>query len=123
MKQKVAIVGQGNVGSALARGLERAGHDVRTVGHDPAAARETAGWANIVILAVPYAALDSVVIDLGRSVDGKVLVDVTNALTADHQLALGFTTSVLRSCRSRRRRRRWSRPSIRCSPSTWTRGA
>ena len=32
MKPKVGIIGDGNVGSALRRGLERAGYDVRAVG-------------------------------------------------------------------------------------------
>jgi prephenate dehydrogenase len=35
MKAKVGIIGDGNVGSALARGLERAGYEVRAVGKDP----------------------------------------------------------------------------------------
>ncbi len=93
MKQRVAIVGQGNVGGALARGLARAGYDMRTVANDPAAARDAADWGDIVILAVPYPAIDAVVSELGSAVDGKVVVDVTNALTADYQPALGFTTS------------------------------
>jgi predicted dinucleotide-binding enzyme len=93
MKQRVAIVGQGNVGGALARGLARAGYDMRTVDNDPAAARDAADWGDIVILAVPYSAIDAVVSQLGSAVDGKVVVDVTNALTADYQPALGFTTS------------------------------
>jgi hypothetical protein len=93
MTQKVAIVGQGNVGSALARGLARAGCDVRTVDNNPAAARDAAGWGDIVILAVPYSAIDSVLSEVGSAIDGKVVVDVTNAITADHKLALGFTTS------------------------------
>jgi predicted dinucleotide-binding enzyme len=86
-------VGQGNVGGALARGLGRAGYDIRTAANDPIAAREAAGWGDIVIFAVPYSAIDAVLRELGRAIDGKVVVDVTNALTADHQLALGFTTS------------------------------
>jgi predicted dinucleotide-binding enzyme len=93
MKQRVAIVGQGNVGRALARGLARAGYDMRTVASDPAAAREAAGWGDIVILAVPYSAIDAVLSELGNAIDGKVVVDVTNAITADHRLAVGFTTS------------------------------
>ena len=35
MKPKIGIIGDGNVGSALRRGLERAGYDVRAVGKDP----------------------------------------------------------------------------------------
>jgi predicted dinucleotide-binding enzyme len=93
MKQRVAIVGRGNVGGALARGLAGVGYDLRTVENDPAAARAAADWGEIVILAVPYSAIDAVVGELGSAIDGKVVVDVTNALTTDHQLALGFTTS------------------------------
>jgi DNA-binding HxlR family transcriptional regulator len=35
VKPKVAILGRGNVGGALAKGLEGAGYEVRTVGHEP----------------------------------------------------------------------------------------
>jgi 8-hydroxy-5-deazaflavin:NADPH oxidoreductase len=59
--RKIGILGNGNGGSALARGLERAGHDVRAVGSDKAAMRDTAAWASIAILAVPFGAIDGVV--------------------------------------------------------------
>jgi predicted dinucleotide-binding enzyme len=88
---KIAIVGQGNVGSALERGLSRAGHDVRTSGKQNAA--ETASWGEIVVLAVPFPALDAVVREVGGALRGKVVVDVTNALTPDMKLALGYSTS------------------------------
>ena len=45
---KIGIIGDGNVGSALARGLKRAGHEVRAVGKDGAAIRDTAAWAELV---------------------------------------------------------------------------
>ncbi|MFL5264142.1 MAG: NADPH-dependent F420 reductase [Anaeromyxobacteraceae bacterium] len=93
MALKVGIIGNGNVGKALARGLSRAGHEVRAVGSDPAAVREAGAWAGIVILAVPYGAIEAAVRELGTTVDGKPLVDATNALTKDMQLAVGFTTS------------------------------
>lgn len=93
MKQKIGIIGNGNVGSALARGLERGGYDVRTVGADPAGVRDTGAWADVVILAIPYGAIDDAVRELGAGVDGKTLVDVTNAMTEDMQLASGCTTS------------------------------
>jgi predicted dinucleotide-binding enzyme len=92
-KTRIGIVGDGNVGSALRRGLERAGHDVRAVGKDPAAVKEVGTWAEIVVLAVPFGAIGDAVATLGSALDGKVLVDVTNALTDDMQLALGCTTS------------------------------
>lgn len=91
--KKIGIIGDGNVGSALASGLKRAGHDVRAVGKDKVAIRETATWAEIVLLAVPFAVIDDVVKEVGSAVAGKTLVDVTNALDAKMALAVGFTTS------------------------------
>lgn len=88
---KIAIVGSGNVGRALERGLSRCGHEVRTSKRDDA--REKASWGEVVILAVPFPALQDVVREVGDAADGKVVVDVTNALTPDMQLALGFSTS------------------------------
>ena len=93
MKQKIAVIGDGNVGSALAKGLTRAGHEVRTTGKDPKKVRDDAAWGEIVILAVPWSALDDVVKELGDAAKGKILVDVTNALNGQMQLAIGFTTS------------------------------
>ncbi len=90
---KVGIVGSGNVGSALARGLRRGGSEVRVAGRDKAAIRATAAWADVVLLAVPFGALDDVVGNAGASLAAKTVVDVTNALDANMNLALGFTTS------------------------------
>lgn len=90
---KIAIIGKGNVGSALQRGLEKGGHEARAVGNAPAQVKEAAQGAELVILAVPFGAIDAALASLGSAVSGKILVDTTNALTADYQLALGYTTS------------------------------
>ena len=90
---RIAIIGDGNVGSALARGLERADHEVRAVGKDPGAIRDTASWGELLILAVPFGALGDVLKAAGEAVQGKTVVDVTNALDANMNLAIGFTTS------------------------------
>lgn len=91
MKQKIAIIGSGNVGGALKRGLDKAGYEVRNSQRETA--RETAEWGELVILAVPFTVLDDVVRELGDSINGKTVVEVTNALTQEMQLALGFSTS------------------------------
>jgi 8-hydroxy-5-deazaflavin:NADPH oxidoreductase len=91
--RKIGIIGKGNVGSALARGLERAGHEVRAVGKDKGAIREASSWAEVVLLALPFGAIDDVVRDAGEALAGKTVVDVTNALDASMNLAVGFTTS------------------------------
>lgn len=88
---KIAIIGSGNVGSALRRGLERAGHEVRTSSKDDV--RETAASGEVVITAVPFGALESLPGQLGGAADGKVVIDVTNALTEDMKWAVGFSTS------------------------------
>jgi hypothetical protein len=93
MQTKVGIIGRGHVGSALARGIERAGYDVQAVGNDAAAVRDTAAWADVVIVAVPFTAIDATVRELDGAVDGKTVIDATNALTRDYQLALGYSTS------------------------------
>ena len=91
MSRNVAIIGSGNVGKALRRGVERAGYEVRTGGRGQVT--ETGGWADLIILAVPFGALTDVARELQKSADGKPVIDVTNALTPDMQLALGFSTS------------------------------
>jgi len=93
MKPKVGIIGDGNVGTALRRGLEAAGYEVKSSGRDPKDVRAAAAWGDVVTLAIPFGALDDALKVMGDAVRGKVLLDVTNALTPDFQLALGCTTS------------------------------
>jgi predicted dinucleotide-binding enzyme len=93
---KITILGSGNVGGALADGLERAGHEVtlgqsgersstslaraleknprlRVADADPAV-RE----AEVVFLATPFQANEAVLTPLADALGGKVLVDCTN---------------------------------------------
>jgi predicted dinucleotide-binding enzyme len=91
MSTKVAIIGSGSVGKALFNGLQHTSYEVRTGGRGKVA--ETAAWADIIVLAVPYAATINVALELESAADGKTVVDVTNALTADMQLAVGSNTS------------------------------
>ena len=91
--KKIGIIGNGNVGGALSRGLTLARQDVRIVDNEPAQVRATAEWADIVLLAVPFGALADVAKTIAPAVEGKTIVDVTNALTENMKLALGYTTS------------------------------
>jgi 8-hydroxy-5-deazaflavin:NADPH oxidoreductase len=93
MKPKIGIIGRGNVGSALKSGLEGAGYEVKSAGRDPKDIRTTTAWGEVIILAIPFGALDDALRAMGDAAQGKVLLDVTNALTPDFQLALGCTTS------------------------------
>jgi len=91
MSLKIAILGTGKAGSALQTALSRAGYEVRSAKRGQVAA--IASSAEVIILAVPFAAVPEVARELGSAADGKTVVDVTNALTSDFQLAVGFTTS------------------------------
>jgi len=97
---KIAIIGAGNVGGALAGSSVRAGHDVtlsaahpdkaRTVADGAGARvaasnREAVREADVVVLAVPYGVLADVVDELGDGLTGKIVVDATNPLRADYQ--------------------------------------
>jgi predicted dinucleotide-binding enzyme len=91
MKHKIAIVGSGKAGTALDAGLSRAGYEVRFAKR--AEIPETASWADVIVLAVPFGVVREVALALKPVADGKIVIDVTNALTPDFQLAMGFTTS------------------------------
>src|SRR3954463_12408514 len=92
-KTKIGIIGNGNVGSALARGLERADYEVRAVGRDQAEIHDVSAWAELVVLAVPFSAIDDVIAHAAGGLAGKTLVDATNALDASMNLVVGFSTS------------------------------
>lgn len=106
---RIAIIGTGNVGAAIARGLKGKGHEVILGARNPAGvadlAAETgarvalpaqaAADAGIVVLALPWEAAEAAVRDLG-DLTGKVVVDCTNPLgrtSAGMGLVVGHTTS------------------------------
>lgn len=90
---KVAIIGKGNVGKAIASGL-RLKHEIRFGHRDPKEpVLQAAQWGDVIVLAVPYGAAQNVAKELGSAADGKTVIDVSNALTDSMELAVGFTTS------------------------------
>ena len=90
---KIAIIGKGNVGTALAEGLSRK-HEIKFGHRDPKEpVNAAAKWGEIIILAVPYTAVPETAKAIGSAADGKTILDCTNALTEEGGLALGFTTS------------------------------
>jgi NADPH-dependent F420 reductase len=96
---KVAIIGAGNVGKALATSIINAGHDVTIAARHPehaqAAAEELGATpadsnaaavqgADVVILAVPYdVARADVAAEIRDAVSGRAVVDVTNPIKPD----------------------------------------
>jgi NADPH-dependent F420 reductase len=92
---KVAIIGAGNVGTALATSIARAGHDVIITSRDPedaASAAEAAGArvaktnaaaaaeAEVVIPAVSFGDVPQVAREIAGPAAGKPVVDVTNRI-------------------------------------------
>lgn len=96
---QIAIIGgTGKEGRAIAQRWAMAGHDVRLGSRDEARGRETAqllaasglqgtieggdnAWAvenaQVALLAVPYSAHRSTLIELKNALNGKILVDIT----------------------------------------------
>ena len=91
---KIAIIGKGHVGSSLGAGLARTGHEIRYGHRDPREpVSEAANWGDLIIMAVPFGEVEHTVKEIGSAADGKVLIDVTNPLDQNLELAIGFSTS------------------------------
>jgi 8-hydroxy-5-deazaflavin:NADPH oxidoreductase len=104
--QKMAVLGSGRAGHALGVGLAKHGHHVMLGSRDPSSDRakrwladvgeggtagtyaDAAAWADWVFMCVPGTAVEATMLMLGGgALDGKIVVDVTNAMTtvdADH---------------------------------------
>src|SRR6478609_2188537 len=96
---RVAVIGKGNVGQALAPNIAAVGHEVIYGVRDPSdpkyktndnvplkSVREAVSRADIVILAVNWVAVDSVLSMCG-DMTGKVLVDCINPYDFKNNLA------------------------------------
>lgn len=96
---KVAIIGSGNVGSAIARAATRRLHDVTVADPDSeklgglaqqlrvsttTSATEAAKDADAVVIAVPFGAVKDVAGAIADVVDDKIVIDVTNPLKDDY---------------------------------------
>ncbi|HEY7677782.1 MAG TPA: NAD(P)-binding domain-containing protein [Candidatus Methylomirabilis sp.] len=108
---KIAIIGAGNVGSALGKGWAAKGHDIAFGVRNPgdtrvqaviqatgnraraASVKEAAADAAVVVLATPWGATQEAIRAAG-SLSGKIVIDATNPLRADLSgLAIGPATS------------------------------
>jgi 8-hydroxy-5-deazaflavin:NADPH oxidoreductase len=101
---RIAILGAGNVGGALARVWTKAGHTVSVATRKSSAAKQLPGVnsgpaneiaraAEIIVLAVPWGAAQEALASCG-DIAGKVVVDCTNpVLPTLEGLEFGGTTS------------------------------
>lgn len=95
---KIGVVGQGSVGTALARGWVAKGHKVmlgvrdtesgaarehaEALGAALGNVREAGQFGEVVVLAVPWSAVDDALAEMG-DLGRRVLLDCTNPLTPD----------------------------------------
>jgi predicted dinucleotide-binding enzyme len=108
---RIAIIGAGNVGGALARGFSRVGHHIvlgvrdaadakaaalsRAIGAEVRRPAEAAAMADVVVLALPWDAAEGAAKALG-DLNGKIVIDCMNPLAMQNgRLGLdrGFNTS------------------------------
>ncbi len=91
---KIAIIGKGNVGTALSKGLGKAGHEIKFGHRDPKEpVAEAANWGELIILAVPHESVADAIKEIQPHADGKIVIDVTNAIGEDYGLGISCTTS------------------------------
>jgi predicted dinucleotide-binding enzyme len=112
---KIAIVGAGNVGGTLGKRWAALGHEVKFGVRDAgdakvkellaaaprssaASVRDAAAYADVVVLSVPWTAIDDALSQAGTALDGKVLLDCTNPLSMgadllERGLLVGHSTS------------------------------
>jgi len=98
---RIAILGSGDVGTALGNGWSAAGHDVVYGSRSPEkqaggdrkfdTMRGAIAHGEVVVLAVPWDAVQSVL--SANNLSGKILIDCTNPIAPGFELAVGCTTS------------------------------
>ena len=117
----VTVIGTGNMGQAIAGVLTKGGATVDLVGH---AETDADVSGDIVVLAVPYPALDDVLAKRADRLEGKVFVDITNPLNFEtfDSLTVAADGSAAAELAQRLPPRRFSRRSTRPSPRPWPPG-
>lgn len=92
--RSIAIIGAGNIGGTLGRAWLAAGHrvtyglrdgstrDALPEGSTRASVTAAVATADIVLFAVPGAAMDEVLGEIGAALDGRIVIDATNNVRA-----------------------------------------
>lgn len=113
---EITIFGKGNMGKAIGGNFEKAGQKVTYGGRDFKGA-----LGDMVVLAVPYGAVDGILSAHKEELAGKVVVDITNPVNFDtfDGLVVPADSSAAAEIQKRYRKHWWSRPSIPPSPACW----
>jgi predicted dinucleotide-binding enzyme len=78
---QVSIIGTGNMANAIGGVLADGGSNVSYITQEQTGTAPLTG--DIVVLAVPYPAVESILTAYGDQFDGKIVVDITNPLNFD----------------------------------------
>jgi 8-hydroxy-5-deazaflavin:NADPH oxidoreductase len=96
--KRFGVLGSGEVGQVLAKGLAAAGYDVRIGSRTPgklaafskksgipaASFKDVAAWAEALVLSVKgTAALEAIELASAKNFDGKLVIDTTDPITDD----------------------------------------
>ncbi len=73
----ITVIGTGNMGQTITALAEKGGSTVQVLGHQDT---DQAVTGDIVVLAVPYAALSEIAATRGEELAGRTVVDITNPL-------------------------------------------
>ena len=81
----IGVIGSGNIGEAVGEAWRRAGHDVVYASRSPEPPRTVAigdaiAGADVVLLALPGAAVPRLLAEHGPGLDGRIVIDATNDL-------------------------------------------
>jgi predicted dinucleotide-binding enzyme len=97
---KVAVMGSGRIGGTLGKKWSRAGHEVHFGVRNPqkpevrdlvkslganasvSSIPDAIGWGEVVVFAIPGAAMKETITAHARALDGKTIIDATNNLGA-----------------------------------------
>ena len=95
-RMRIGVIGSGRIGGTLGGLLAKAGHHVMFSDRDleqakqaaagaganarAGTAKEAAAFGDVVLIAVPYAALPSIAKDVGADLKGKVIIDPNNPI-------------------------------------------
>ena len=89
---QIAVIGTGRIGGTLGEKWRRAGHEVRYGSRNPrgdgpggevvVAVGEAIEGADVVVFAIPAAAVEAVAAQHGAALAGKIVVDATNRMGA-----------------------------------------
>lgn len=95
-RMRIGVIGSGRIGGTLGGLFAKAGHEVMFSDRDleqakqaaagaganarVGSAKEAAGFGDVVLIAVPYAALPAIAKEVGTDLKGKVVIDPNNPI-------------------------------------------